>query len=88
MTWVDEWRGEDVRSRACVRQYNDGKRDDVFATTPETSFARFIISEAAHHKDYAVIIADVSVAFLHARLDEEIVVKPPPGAVTKASTGG
>ena len=82
MIWVDEWRGDVVRSRACVRQYKDEKRDDVFAATPETSFTRFVLSEAASHEDYAVLIADVSVAFMHARLDEEIVVKPPPGVVT------
>jgi hypothetical protein len=83
MIWVDEWRGDLVRSRACVRQYKgDEKRDDVFAATPETSFTRFVLSEAASDKDYAVLIADVSVAFMHARLDEEIVVKPPPGIVT------
>ena len=82
MIWVDEWRGDFVRSGACVRQYQDEKRDDVFAATPETSITRFVLSEAASHEDYAVLIADVSVALMHARLDEEIVVKPPPGVVT------
>ena len=82
MIWVDEWRGDLVRSRACVRQYKEEKRDDVFAATPETSFTRFVLSEAASHEGYAVLIADVSVAFMHARLDEEIVVKPPPGVQT------
>ena len=85
MIWIEEWRGDDVRSRACVRQYNSGEqRDDTFAATPETSYTRFVLSEAASDKDHAVIISDVSVAFMHARLDgkEEIVVKPPPGVVT------
>jgi hypothetical protein len=82
MIWVDEWRGDLVRSRACVRQYKEEKRDDVFAATPETSFTRFVLSEAASNEGWAVLILDVSVAFMHARLDEEIVVKPPPGVKT------
>ena len=83
MTWVDEWRGDLVRSRACVRQYKEEKRDDAFAATPETSFTRLISSEAARDQDWAVLIADDSAAFMHARLDEEIVVKPTPGVVTR-----
>ena len=82
MTWVDEWRGDLVRSRARVRQYKEEERDTFFAATPETSFACCVLTEAARDKGWAVLIADVSVAFTHARLEEEIVAKPPPGVVT------
>ena len=37
MVWVDEWRGDRVRSRLCVRQFKaEGLRDDLFAGTPDT----------------------------------------------------
>ena len=29
-TWVEEWRGDKVRSRLVVRQYAQGARDDCF----------------------------------------------------------
>ena len=39
MVWVDEWRGDRVRSRLCVRQFKaEGLRDDLFAGTPDTFF--------------------------------------------------
>ena len=39
MGWVDEWRGDWVRSRPCVRQFKaEGLRDDLFAGTPDTFF--------------------------------------------------
>ena len=38
MVWVDEWWGDRVRSRFCVRQFKaEGLRDDLFAGTPDTS---------------------------------------------------
>ena len=37
MVWVDEWRGDRVRSRLCVRQFKaEGLRDDLIAGTPDT----------------------------------------------------
>ena len=42
MVWVDEWRGDRVRSRLCVRQFNaEGLRDDLFAGTPDTLFIKY-----------------------------------------------
>ena len=41
-----------------------------------------MVSKAASNKDFALLISDISVAFMHARSDEEIVVKPPPGVVS------
>ena len=34
MIWVEEWRGDEVRARLCVRQFNLGKRTDVFSGIP------------------------------------------------------
>ena len=37
MVWVDEWRGDRVKSRLCVRQFEaEGLREDLFAVTPDT----------------------------------------------------
>jgi hypothetical protein len=82
MVWVEEMRGKEVRSRACVRQYNEEKREDVFAATPGTAFVKFLASKGATNKDFAMLISGISVAFMHARSDKEIVVKPPPRVVT------
>ena len=62
-----------------MRQFKkEGERDDVFAGTPETSFMRYLVSNAAsHRRSHAILIVDISVAFMHARMDEEVVVKPP-----------
>ena len=37
MVWIDEWRGDKVRSKVCVQQFTaEQSRDDKFAGTPET----------------------------------------------------
>ena len=37
MVWVDDWRGDRVRSRLCVRQFKaEGLRNDLFAGTRDT----------------------------------------------------
>ena len=46
MVWVDEWRGDRVRSRLCVRQFKaEGLRDDLFAGTPDTFFQRVFVGK-------------------------------------------
>ena len=80
MVWVDVWRGDRVRSRLCVRQFNaQGLRDDLFAGTPDTLFIKYLWATAASCKDFGVLVVDISVAFIHARTDEEIYVKVPLG---------
>ena len=79
MVWVDEWRGDRVRSRLCVRQFKvEGLRDDLFAGTPDTFFIKYL-AKAASCKDFGILVIDISVAFMHARTDEEIYVKVPSG---------
>ena len=78
MVWVDEWCGGAVRSRLCVRQFKaEQARDDIFAGTLETFFMRYLVAKAATEFDMGILIVDISVAFMHARTDEDIYVKPP-----------
>ena len=69
MDWVDEWRGDRVRPRFCVRQNAEGLRDDLFAGTPDTFFIMYLLARAASCKDFGIFVIDISVAFVHARTD-------------------
>ena len=43
MVWVDEWQGDRVRSRLCVRQLKaEGLRDDLFAAERQTRLSSSI----------------------------------------------
>ena len=69
-----------MRSRLCVRQFKaEGLRDDLFAGTPDTFFIQYLLAKAASCKDFGLLVVDISVAFVHARTDEEIYVKVPSG---------
>ena len=73
LVWVDEWRGDRVRSRLCVRQFKtEGLRDDLFAGTPDTFFIKYLLANAASCKYFGLLLVDISVAFMHARTDESI----------------
>ena len=79
MVWVDEWRGARVRSRLCVRQFKaDGLRDHLLARTPDAFFIKYLLAKASC-KDFGLLVVDISVAFMHARTDDEIFVKVPSG---------
>ena len=85
MVWVDAWRGDRVRSRLCVRQFPaEGFRDDLFAGTPDTFFIEYLLANAASCKDFGIVVIDNSVAFMHARRDEDVHVKMPSGISFKA----
>ena len=80
MVWVDGWRGDQVRSQLCVRQFKaEGLRDDLFAGTPDTFLIKYWLAKAASCKDFGLLVVDISVAFMHSRTDEEIYVKVPSG---------
>ena len=80
MVWVDEWRGDRVRSRICVRQFKaEGLRDDLFAGTPDTFFIKYLLTKAASCKDFGLLVVDISVSFMHARTDEDICLLVPLG---------
>ena len=80
LIWVDEWRGGRVRSRLWVRQFKaEELRDDLFAGAPDTFFMQYLLANAASCKDFGLLVVDISVAFVHARTDDEIYVKVPSG---------
>ena len=80
MVWVDEWRGDRLRSRLCVRQFKaEGLPDDLFAGTPDTFFIKNLLAKAASCKDIGILVIDISVVFMHARTEDEIYVTVPSG---------
>ena len=69
-----------MRSRLCVRHFwAEGLSDDLFAGTPDTFFIKYLLAKAASCEDFGVLAIDISVAFMHARTDEENYVKVPSG---------
>ena len=65
-----------MRSRLCVRQFKaEELSNDLFAATPDTFFIKSLFAKAASCKDFGLLVVDISVAFMHARTDEEIYVK-------------
>ena len=82
--WVDEARTKDgvteVRSRLVAMEFNVFARDDVNASTPPLAVIRAIISLAASKPgERFLAVYDISVAFFHAVIDEDITVMPPRG---------
>ena len=77
MIWVEDWRGDDVRSRLCVRQYDDGTRTDLFAATPDSFLNRYQLASLSTDPRRACLIIDVTTAFMHAPIDEEVKVEVP-----------
>ena len=78
--WVDRRKpGGDVRARLCAREFaHKDDRLDVYASTPSGVASR-IIDAIACAKGYNTMSADVSSAFLHAKVDDETVIyiQPP-----------
>ena len=79
--WVNDKKADGVRSRFVAMQVNYYAREDVQANTPPIKAGRIIISKAACRREQGRLVAiyDVSVAFFHAELGENVVVKGPPG---------
>ena len=79
-TWLDSQKKVGlVRSRLVVNQVRGAcKRYDVFAATPPLAAVRFILSRAASRGHGRCLgLWDVSVAFFHAAIEEEVFVRPP-----------
>ena len=83
--WLQDWKvGTDqVRCRFVAQQVAYTVRDDTFAGTPPLKFVRLALVLAARLRRgtrlYLVGLWDVSNAFFHAYLDEEVYVVPPAG---------
>ena len=80
--WVNEdWKDGIVRCRFGAKELNTYDRSDVCQTTPALRVFRWLVSLAATLRPDGLerffAVWDVSVAFLHADMDEEIVVHPP-----------
>ena len=57
MVWADEWRGDRVKSRLCVRQFKaEGVTDVLFAGTPDTFFIKSLLAKAASCKDLGFLV--------------------------------
>jgi hypothetical protein len=83
-TWVDRRRGPGVKSRICAREFRrKGDRDnEFFATTPASTSTR-VIDLIACSLGLSTMTADVSSAFLHAKIPEgtTVLIQPPEGCV-------
>ena len=85
-TWVDKRKSTTVKSRLCAREYNvkGDVRDDTFASTP-TSVACRVVDLVASSKGHKTMAGDVSAAFLHAKVPDDmlILISPPGDYVSK-----
>ena len=78
--WLDSQKRPGlVRSRLVVNQVRGAsKREDVFAAPAPLAAMRFILSRAASRGHGRCLgLWDVSVAFFHAAIEEEVFVRPP-----------
>ena len=61
-----------------VKQFKSAEtRNDLFAGTPDTLFIRWLVARASCDKNKAILMVDISVAFMHARTAEEIYARAP-----------
>ena len=82
--WVEDNKGDVVRSRFVVKQIAYDYRDDVSHSTPALLVFRMMLAFASSKcpllktgSDFFIAIWDISVAFMHATSDELIYVHPP-----------
>jgi len=96
--WIDINKGDNInenyRSRYVAKEFNDGKDDSLFASTPPLEALRLIISEAAtidyDHEEYSkvIMINDVARAFFEAAATREVYVELPGEAPVGNETTG
>ncbi len=82
--WVEDNKGDVVRSRFVVKQIAYDYRDDVSQSTPALLVFRMMLAFASSKcpllktgSNFFIAIWDISVAFMHATIDELIFVHPP-----------
>ena len=76
MVRVDEWRGDRVRSLTTLR--GSVRSEMIYLRERQTLFLiKYLLAQAASCKDFGFLVVNISVAFMHARTDEEIYVKVP-----------
>ena len=78
--WVEDTKGDAVKSRFVATEVAYMAREDVHAGTPGLKAARLILSLAAA-RGHKIAIYDIVAAFIHAPMDELVVVYPPSGTL-------
>ena len=84
--WVDVNKGDaenpDYRSRLVGQEYNTGKDDELYASTPPLEALRFVVSSAATTTPSGVqrhlMVNDVRRAYFYAKTHRDIYVELPP----------
>ncbi|OLP95903.1 Retrovirus-related Pol polyprotein from transposon TNT 1-94 [Symbiodinium microadriaticum] len=76
--WVKRPKGDGVRCRLCVRGFDQviEDPDDTFARTPSLATLKLLLTLACTY-NWFVLAGDVSTAFLHALLNDDVFVIPP-----------
>ena len=80
--WIDVNKGdkcnEVYRSRLVAKDYNTGKRDDLFAATPPVECLRMVLSAATVGPEpKAVMVNDLSRAYMYSDCKQEAYVQLP-----------
>ena len=81
-TWFGSMSGEVTElgnGSVFISSVPRGLWDDLCAGTSDTFFVKYLMAKAASCKDFVILVIDISVAFMHARTDEEICGKVPSG---------
>ena len=79
--WVKVWKSEDelrcrVVVRGCFQNVEKSDEDNLFASTPSLVTMRLLLCMALA-RNWGITMGDVSTAFLHALMNEEVFVWPP-----------
>ena len=80
---VRKTKGENVKSRMCLRDFNRGRPEggELFAATPSLMALKMLLTIASWStmeiRDLICLIGDVTQAFLHAPIDEWIQTRVP-----------
>ena len=77
-------RGNSVKSRFVATEVAHYVREDVYAGTPGLKAVRLLISLAAA-RGWKISVFDVVAAFIHAPIDELVVLLPPRGMLPEDS---
>ena len=85
--WLQDWKGSKVKARLVAMQIAWDTREDVHAGTPPLAAIRAVIAMAASRpgvlrgRPRKIGIYDITAAFIHALIDELMVILPPKGIV-------
>ena len=76
--WVDEDRASGLKSRICARPFNKSSppKDNLFTPTPALCTLKLFLV-VAQRRGYAVKFFDISRAFLHTPIREDLCLQPP-----------